>query len=49
MKSILNYAVELFDESGEDAMLTYLNRLVMTGVIDDDAAGEIAYMAGREE
>ena len=47
MKNILNHAVALFDDGGADAMWVYLNRLIMTGVIEEGTAVQIAYMVER--
>ena len=47
MKSILNHAIALFDDGGADAMWLYLNRLIMTGVIEEGTAVQIAYMVER--
>lgn len=44
MKNILNHAVALYDDGGEDTMWAYLNRLIMTGVIEEGTAEQIAYM-----
>ena len=48
MHAILNHAIALFDDGGTDAMWTYLNRLIMTGVIEEGTAEQIAYMAEQE-
>lgn len=47
MKSILNHAVDMFDNDGIDAVWTYLDRLVREGVIEEGTAEQIAYMAER--
>jgi len=47
MKSILNHAQTLYDDGGEDTMWTYLNRLIMTGDIEEDTAVQIAFMIER--
>ena len=48
MDFILNHAVALYDDGGADAVWTYLNRLVMTGVIEEGTAEHIAFMAEQE-
>ena len=47
MESILNHAVVVFDESGLDAVWTYLERLIRSGVIEEGTAEQIAYMVER--
>ena len=48
MKHILENAIALYDDGGTSAMWTYLNRLIRSGIIDDGAAEQVAYMAERE-
>ncbi len=48
MKTILNHAIALYDDGGADDMWGYLNRLIMSGVIDEGTAEQIAYMAEQE-
>ena len=48
MNSILNHAVALYDDGGADAVWTYFNWLIMTGVIEEGTAEQIAYMAEHE-
>lgn len=47
MKNILNHAITLYDDGGADDMWTYLNRLIMTGVIEEGTAEQIAYMVEK--
>lgn len=48
MDFILNHAVALYDDGGADAVWAYLNRLIITGVIEEGTAEQIAYMAEQE-
>lgn len=47
MKGIMNRAVALYDDGGADAMWTYLNRLITSGVIEEGTAEQVAYMVER--
>jgi len=50
MKSIFNHAVSLYgDDRNTDAMWDYLNRLIMTGAIEEGTAEQIAYMIEKED
>lgn len=49
MNSILNHAISLYDDGGTDNMWTYLNRLIITGTIEEGTAEQIAYMAEKGE
>ena len=48
MTAIFKHALNSYDVGGTDAMWCYLNTLIMTGVIEEGTAEQIAYMIEME-
>ena len=50
MKAIFTHALALYgDDRNMDAVWTYLNRLIMSGDIEEGTAEQIAYMIEKED
>ena len=49
MDTIFKRALSAYDDGGTDIMWTYLDRLIMTGVIEEGQAVQIAYMIEKGE